>query len=257
MERQAPQEAVSEQKLDYLGFQAAVGITKHDGGSKATNELIELCQIGEGKHVLDVGCGTGRTACLLAKKHDCTVVGIDISEKMLDWSKERAEEGVEDKVEFRVADAQDLPFEDNTFDAVICESVLAFVKSKQKAINEYVRVTKTGGYIGLNESTWIVSPPAELVEHFSSTVDEVEILSPDGWKELMENAGLRDIVVRSYRLSFLGLVVDRMRLVGLKRILRAWYLVITNPTYRSWIRNMHLPKNTYDYWGYGIYVGRK
>jgi len=259
MARQAPQEASSEQKIDYLGFQAAVGVTKHDGGSKATNELIELCQIGKDKHVLEIGCGTGRTACLLTKKHDCTVVAIDISEKMLDWSKERArEERVESKIAFRVADATNLPFEDNTFDAVICESVLAFVRNKQKAIDECVRVTKTGGYVGLNESTWIVPPPAELVEHFSSTAEwQAEILTPDGWKQLMENAGLREIVVRSYKLSFLGLFFDRIRLIGLKRILRAWYLIITNPTYRSAIKEMQTPKNIYDYWGYGIYVGRK
>jgi len=258
MRKQAPQEAFPEQKLDYLGLQAAVGVTKHDGGSKATNELIELCQIGEGKHVLDVGCGTGRTACLLPKKHHCTVVAIDISEKMLDWSKERArEEGVENKVVFRIADATNLPFEDNTFDAVICESVMAFVKDKQKAIDEYVRVTKTGGYIGFNESTWITPPPAELAESLASTIEEVEILTPDGWRQLMENAGLRDIVVRPYKLGFLGLVADRIRLIGLKRILRAWYLVITHPIYRSAIKKMQTPKNTFDYYGYGIYVGKK
>ena len=120
MRKEAPQEEVQEQEFDYLGLQAAVGVTKHDGGSKATSELIEFCQIGKDKHVLDIGCGTGRTACLLAKKYGCTVVAIDVSEKMLDWSKERAiEEGVEKKVVFRVGDATNLPFEENTFDAVI------------------------------------------------------------------------------------------------------------------------------------------
>jgi len=258
MRKQTSQEGVPEQELDYLGCQAAVGVTKHDGGSKATSELIELCQIGEGKHVLDVGCGTGRTACLLAKEHGCTVVAIDISEKMLDWSKERArEEGVENRVVFRVADATNLPFEDNTFDAVICESVMAFVRDKQKAINEYVRVTKTGGYIGFNESTWITLPPTELIESIASTIEEVEILTADGWKQLVESAGLRDVVVRPYKLSLLGLVVDRIRLIGLKRILRAWYLAITHPTYRSVIKKMQTPKSLFEYYGYGIYVGRK
>jgi len=251
-------EGVSEPEPAYLELQAEVGISKHMGGLKATEELVELCNIGKGKYVLDVGCGTGKTSCFLAKKYGCRVVGVDTSEKMLDWSKERAkEEGVDSRVEFRVADAQNLPFEDNSFDAVICESVNAFIKNKQRALSEYVRVTKPGGYVGLNESTWIKEPPTELVEYFSSTVEEVEILTPDGWKELMENAGLRDIVVTTYKVNFLSDIINRIKLVGFRRILRAWSLVITNPACRSWIKKMSTPKNTYEYYGYGIYVGRK
>ena len=63
--------------------------------------------------------------------------------------------------------------------------------------------------------------------------------------------------MRTYKLNALRLVVDRIRLIGLKRILRAWYLVITHSTYRSAIKKMQTPKNTFDYYGYGIYVGRK
>jgi ubiquinone/menaquinone biosynthesis C-methylase UbiE len=53
---------------------------------------------------------------------------VDISEKMIEWSRRRArEEGVEDKVEFRTADVLDLPFQADQFDVVIVESVLIFV----------------------------------------------------------------------------------------------------------------------------------
>lgn len=70
----------------------------------------------------------------------CRVVGVDISPRMVERSWERAHrERVTDRVEFRVADAQDLPFEDNWFDAVITESVTAFPEDKQEAVNEYVR----------------------------------------------------------------------------------------------------------------------
>ena len=83
------------------------------GGLKATRELIELCHIDKDTYILDVGCGAGATPCYLAKRHGCRVVGVDISEGMIDRSNERARrEGVEDRVEFRVADAQNIPFED-------------------------------------------------------------------------------------------------------------------------------------------------
>jgi len=136
-----------ENEPHFFDFAAYVGLTKHLGGLRATEELIESCQIGEGKYVLDVGCGAGVTPCLIAKRYGCRVVGVDISEGMIERSKERAKrEGVADRVDFRVADAQDLPFEDDLFDAVITESVTAFPEDKQRAVNEYVRVTKPGGY---------------------------------------------------------------------------------------------------------------
>jgi len=59
-----------------------------------------------------VGCGIGVGSTYIAKKYNCHVVGVDISEKMIEWSCQRArEECVEDKVEFRVADVLEPPFE--------------------------------------------------------------------------------------------------------------------------------------------------
>lgn len=43
---------------------------------------------------------------------------------------------------------------------VVCESVTAFPEDKRKAVSEYVRITKPGGHIGLNETTWLKTPPA-------------------------------------------------------------------------------------------------
>jgi len=86
----------------FFDFAAEVGLTKHLGGVRATEELIELCNIGQGKYVLDVGCGAGVTPCFIAKKCGCRVVGVDILEGMVEKSRERAKkEGLSDRVEFR------------------------------------------------------------------------------------------------------------------------------------------------------------
>jgi arsenite methyltransferase len=261
-------EQIPEQESAYLKMQADVGITKHMGGSQATAELIELCHITSGNYVLDVGCGIGTTACRLAKKHGCRVAGVDIFEKMVDWSYQRArQEGVEDQVEFRVADAQELSFEDGSFDVVICESVTAFAEDKQRAINEYVRVAKKGGYVGLNESTWIKSPPpGELVDYVSTSLEEVNFLTLDGWEELLRRSGLQDIIARPYHVSALNESMGRIDALGPRRVLGAWYrlvsLSIRNPAFRKEMKKLasassRLPKNAFEYWGYGIYVGRK
>jgi ubiquinone/menaquinone biosynthesis C-methylase UbiE len=143
-----------------------VGLTKHIGGVKATQELAELCHIGKDTYVLDVGCGAGITPCLLAKQFGCRVMGVDLREGMVERSKQWAKKaGLSKEVEFKVADAQELPFANDLFDVVMTESVTVFPADKQKAVNEYTRVVKPAGYVALNESTWInYPPPPELLE---------------------------------------------------------------------------------------------
>jgi arsenite methyltransferase len=252
----------------FFDFAAEVGLTKHLGGVGATEELIELCNIGQGKYVLDVGCGAGVTPCFIAEKCGCKVVGVDILEGMVERSRERAErEGLADRAEFRVADAQDLPFEDDLFDAVITESVTALPEDKQKAVNEYTRVTKPGGYVGLNESAWLkVPPPPEMIAWVSQDVGATaQPLTSDAWVELLEGAGLREIVARTYAINVRTETKEIFRRYGFPGMLGIWGRMLSlyarNPAYRRFVKGVReggvAPDNLDEYFGYGIYVGRK
>jgi len=265
--KQITQKEKVEPELSYFELQAYWGVSKpHFGGLKATQELIELCHINEDKCVLDVGCGVGVTPCYIAKKYGCKVVGVDISEKMISEARERGRrEDVKNKVEFRVADAQDLLFEEDAFDIVIGESVIAFLKDKQKGINEYVRVTKPGGVVGFNEATWIKTPPpAELTEYISR-ITGAKLESSGGWKGLLESSGLKDIEVRTYKINAISQFIDEIRYIGLKDFLRGWYrfltLYIRSSNFREYLKEAWPPRNIYknyfEYLGYGLYVGRK
>jgi arsenite methyltransferase len=257
-----------EKEQTFFDFAAEVGLTKHLGGLRATEELVELCHIGEGKYVLDVGCGAGMTPCFIAKRYDCRVVGVDISAGMVERSKERAQrEGVTGRVEFRVADARDLPFEDGLFDAVITESVTAFPEDKQGAVNEYVRVTKPGGYVGLNESTWLkVPPPPEVIAWASQDLGAtVNALTSEGWAGLLEDAGLRESVVRIYEINTQSETRGILQRYGFRGMLRSLWRALSlytkNPAYRRFVKGVReggiIPENLYEYFGYGLYVGRK
>ena len=252
----------------FFDFAAEVGLTKHFGGIEGTEKLAELCHIGEGKYVLDVGCGVGVTPCFLAKRYGCRVVGVDIRPAMIERSRERAKrEGIADRVELRVADAQDLPFEEGLFDAVITESVTAFPKDKQKAVNEYVRVTKPGGYVGLAEATWRKTPPPpELVEWASQDLGaSVGPLTADGWVELLRIAGLQEIVVSTYPVSVQSEAKEMVRRYGCGSTLgifgRMLALYAKSPAYRGFVRETRergvVPEALDEYFGYGLYVGRK
>ena len=206
------------------------------------------------------------TPCDVAKWHGCRVVGVDIRESMIDQARERARrEGVELLIEFRVADAHDLPFEDALFDAVIGESVTAFLEDKRRGVSEYVRVTKPGGYVGLNEMTWMkAGPPTEFVEYYFRTTGTQPETS-DGWQQLLEGAGLTEMVVRTYKMKVLSEYMDGLRRFGLKELLstgrRFWSLAITSPAFRRFARgtipSVSVITAIFEYLGYGIYAGRK
>jgi len=255
---------ISDSEPSYLELQAYVGTTKHMGGLEATEELVRLCHINKDTYVLDVGCGVGATACHLAKRYGCKVVGVDISEGMIDWSNKRARrEGVEDRVEFRVADAQNLPFEDARFDVVIGESVITFIEDKPRAVREYVRVTKPGGYVGLNEEAWIKTPPpTELIEFVKRTWEvKGEAPTPDGWVGLLESSGLRDVVARTCKFNPRRESSQIWR-YGLEDYWRMAYrtlsMYIRSPAFRRYMRGRSsLPDNLFEYYGHGIYVGQK
>jgi len=257
-----------EKQQTFFDFAAKVGITKHIGSLEATEALIELCHISRGKYVLDVGCGVGATPCFIAKKFGCRVVGVDILPAMIERSKERARrEGLIDQVEFRVADAQDLPFDDGLFDAVITESVTAFPKDKQKAVDEYVRVTKRGGYIGLNESTWLKSPPPpELLAWASQDLGaNIGPLTSGDWTGLLANAGLSEIITKTFAIDLRDEGKGMLRRYGWGGMLgimgRMLALYVTSPAYRKFVKKVReneiTPTNLDEYFGYGLYVGRK
>jgi phosphatidylethanolamine/phosphatidyl-N-methylethanolamine N-methyltransferase len=99
-----------------------------------------------GGHILEVGVGTGLSLDHYAK--DTQIVGIDISEPMLDKARERVKRLRLDQVEtITVMDAEQLTFPDASFDVVVAQYVVTAVPNPEKALDEFVRVVRPGGEI--------------------------------------------------------------------------------------------------------------
>ncbi|HSG17833.1 MAG TPA: class I SAM-dependent methyltransferase [Anaerolineae bacterium] len=246
----------------FLDMQAAIGVSKHIGGFEATIELLSLCHIGDAHEVLNVGCGIGVGSTYIAKKYDCHVTGVDISEKMIEWSRRRAkEEKVEAKAKFRTANVGELPFEANRFDVVFAESVLIFVEDKAQAIRECVRVTRPGGYVGINEGFWTVQPSAELIALARDAVGPC-VPTLETWRALWEASGLQERVIKTRRADPRTEVKSRIQWIGWQWLLKAWgralRLYITNPAIRQSIKKQFdVPQEAFHYLGYGLFVGKK
>lgn len=253
----------SEIARDYFEFIASLGYTKHHGSMEATRELVELCRIGNGQYVLDVGCGVGATPSYLAKAVGCWVMGVDLVDKMVEQSRQRAKvEGVEDLVEFRVADARKLPFEDSLFDVVITESVNIFFHNKVQVMREYIRVAKRGGYVGMTEMTWLRLPSPKMEDAFKGMAD-ARALDASGWKHVMEEAGLTDVVGSAHRIDIPLESKGRIERYGcwgiMKVLLKILALVLSDRRSRQIMKDGvgALSKDLLDVVGYGVYAGRK
>ena len=125
------------------GDYAVVGTTLQIVGE----ELCEALDLRSGQTVLDVAAGNGN-ASLAAARRWCDVVATDYVPTLLDRARERAD-AERLGIEFREADAEALPFSDESFDAVVSTFGAMFAPDQDRAAAELVRVCKRGGKIGL------------------------------------------------------------------------------------------------------------
>jgi arsenite methyltransferase len=140
-----------EKKSDVESYESCIfdqwlGETLRPGGLELTARVAEIGGIGQNHTVLDIGCGKGTTAIFLCEKHNCRVIGIDLSDKMISFcrSKIRTKQLIE-KMSFILGDGESLPFSDSSFDTVISECSFSLFLDKERAANEIGRVLKTGG----------------------------------------------------------------------------------------------------------------
>jgi SAM-dependent methyltransferase len=109
--------------------------------------LVEACEIGPGMRVLDVAAGTGN-ASIPAAERGATVTASDLTPDLLEAGRRHAEgKGLE--LEWVEADAENLPFDDGSFDVVMSCIGAMFAPHHQEVADELVRVCRPGGKIGL------------------------------------------------------------------------------------------------------------
>lgn len=113
----------------------------------AGETVVGAAAVKEGERVLDVACGTGN-ATLPAARTGAEVVGLDLSPPLLEQGRELAEkEGLE--IEWVEGDAENLPFDDGSFDVVLSVFGTMFAPDQRKTAQEVARVMKPGGRMAI------------------------------------------------------------------------------------------------------------
>jgi len=104
-------------------------------------------------HVLDIGCGIGGASRVIASSRQCTVTGIDLTPEYVEVSRELTRRcGLADRIDYRQANALDLPFDDESFDHVLCHNVTMNIEDKAGLAKEITRVLKPGGHFSCVEA---------------------------------------------------------------------------------------------------------
>jgi len=115
-------------------------------------KLVDAVDILPDEQVLDVACGSGNTTLPAARRAWGNTIGLDYVPELLERGRERAAADRLD-IEFVEGDAENLPFEDASFDVVLSTFGVMFAPDHQKAADEMLRVCKPGGRIGM--ANWV------------------------------------------------------------------------------------------------------
>jgi len=157
-----------------------------------------LADLEEGEVVLDLGSGGGIDAFLAAKKvgPKGKVIGVDMTEEMIQLAKENAEKMKTENVEFRLGEIENLPAEDGTVDVIISNCVINLSPDKDKVFTEAFRVLKPGGRMLISDIVTQGELPHEIRENLEMWAACVAgALDEKYYLRKIKNAGFKKVEV--------------------------------------------------------------
>jgi SAM-dependent methyltransferase len=176
-----------------------LGDSFHPGGTRLTERLGMLLELGPGTRVLDVASGTGESAIFLSRRFGCEVTGIDFgAENVAEATRRSAAAGAAHLAKFRQGDAEQIDDPGASFEAVICECAFCTFPDKSKAAAEFVRVLKPGGRVGLSDLTRSGPLPAELEGLLAWIACIADARPANEYTGYLESAGLRDARIEAH-----------------------------------------------------------
>ncbi|MDA3856151.1 MAG: methyltransferase domain-containing protein [Candidatus Woesearchaeota archaeon] len=248
-------------KMNYNELISVVKETNRPpGGVTSLIEVAKNTFMNKDTKVLEVGTSTGFTALELARLVGCNITAIDINELSIDECKERAKKLELENIDFKVGNAEKLDFPDNSFDIVFCGNVTSIVNDREKALAEYSRVLKNGGYLIAIPMYYIKEPSNQLVSDVSDAIRvNIKVHDKNYWNNMFESDNLEILKEIDYKFDY---IQDDKINDFVKKILSRDHLSILtsdaretlNSTYTNYIK---LFRENLSHMGYSILILRK
>lgn len=166
----------------------------HMRGREATRDLAQLGPLREGMKVLDIGSGLGGPARTLASEFGCQVTGIDLTENYCQAAEMLTTRlGLDDKVTIQQGSALDMPFDDESFDAVWMQHMAMNIADKDHLYSEVRRVLRPGGYLLLHEILAGSAAPPYFPVPWASEPSISHLIAPTELRQLLAASGFKEL----------------------------------------------------------------
>lgn len=157
---------------------------------------VAIASIKEGETVVDLGSGGGIDVFIAAKKvgESGYVIGIDMTQEMIEKAKVNAEKGGIKNVEFKMGEIENIPLKDNIADCIISNCVINLSLDKQKVFNEAFRILKMGGRLMVSDMVLLKDLPEEILKSEKMYAGCIAgALKKEDYLGKIKNAGFKDI----------------------------------------------------------------
>jgi len=163
----------------------------------------EFVQIRKGDTVVDLGSGAGND-CFVARAlagENGYVIGVDMTETMIEKARENNQKLGFENIEFRLGDIEELPVDDSSVDVVISNCVLNLVPDKSKAFGEIFRILKPGAHLSVSDIVLRGELPAKIrlaAEMYAGCVSGA--MQIDDYLKVMRDSKLANIKIQKEKL---------------------------------------------------------
>lgn len=179
----------------YVDLLAALGESNlPPGGLTTVRQLALNIHLRPGQRALHAGCNAGFLSREIARRTGCSVLGVDISQEMVDAGNLRArQEGLADLVKHECHDIRSTALPDGEFDVVFSGGALAFVVGHSAAVDEMVRLTRPHGLLADAQLYYRDQPPQSVLDAVSDVIEvPVPVYTREYWLQLYAEQPLRE-----------------------------------------------------------------
>jgi len=248
--------------MSYVDFMAFLEETNRPpGGKESIRLMVQNTFLSKDSKVLHVGCNTGSSTREVAHLAKCNCFGIDINRNMVKVAQKLARWDIYSKfLKFEEQDATSLSFKDNKFDLVFSAGSIAFMKKRDVAIKELIRVTKLWGFICDTVLYYRKTPPLSLLKKINNlTKMDLKPWGLNYWKSIYTDKHLEKYF----------LYKDTMRAKNTKEIKEYCFFMANKPhlnhytkqdrdaIYNKLYKYMELFNENHKYLSYCVLIFRK